>query len=85
MKTLILILTIVFLYGCSNVHVNKNGEEWDVKYTAWLRNLQDLRVRVDKTEGVTVILGSATTDEQLGEIIEGLSSGRMAIVTKPEK
>jgi hypothetical protein len=71
-RVLFLVLSISILASCSSINVEKTGASWDVDYNSLFRELKDLYVKVDKDEGVTVSLGSASTSDQLVEITGSL-------------
>jgi hypothetical protein len=69
MRAVIIFLVVIFLSACSNIDVRKKGANWDVSYNSLFRDLKDLYVNVDKEEGVTVRLGSASTSSELGDLV----------------
>jgi hypothetical protein len=82
MRAVIISIIVIILSGCSDINVKKNGGTWDVSYNSLFRDLKDLYVSVDKEEGVTVQLGSASTSDEFGDLVDGLNAGKYMVVEK---
>lgn len=68
MRAAIILLIIILLTGCANIHVTKTGEDWDVSYKVLWRESEDVLIEKD---GIRVEFGRAGSDDPVEEIIMG--------------
>jgi hypothetical protein len=74
MKTILMVMIIILMCSCAKVRVKKEGEAWDVSYSVFLRELEDL----DATAGsVGVKLGRTGSESPI-------SSELIACLIAPE-
>ena len=71
MRTFIIVLVIILMSGCANIHVTKSGEDWDVSYKVLWRESEDVLIEKD---GIRVEFGRAGSDDPVQEIADHIFS-----------